>query len=315
MNSKEPEKYSIKRLGESNIYDVSILHEAVYGYKLDRDYLRARYDTSYTGVQNIGHIAYDNENTPVAFFSVIPCFIQFKEELILSAQGADAMTHPQHRYHGLFVELMKATNDLCKAVGIRLLFGFATQNSFHGPVNKIGWKMTENFVRFSIHASLFTIESLSNHFKFSKWIYNKYSKLILRKYLSPEKGLQSSTVAEGYGGVLRDNNYLTYKSHNQSQVIKIGSAKIWLKIKNGLTIGDIDLGEQNFDELMIGLMKIAKRLFINHIYFQLSPDTKLCELFTKKYTPVSSFAVIFYNLGIDIPLEQLKFCFADTDIF
>src|SRR5436305_13886175 len=125
MNHKyENREYSIVRLDENKLKDLEILYKAVYRQKLSKNYLFKKYDTTYTGVQYIGHIAYDNKNIPIAYFGVIPCFIQYNDQIVLSAQAADAMTLPKYRYKGFFVELAKKTFELCRATGIKLLFGF-----------------------------------------------------------------------------------------------------------------------------------------------------------------------------------------------
>src|SRR4030095_6386931 len=136
-------EYSIVRLGENNLKDLEILYREVYGHKPVKNYLFKKYNTAYTGAQYVGHIAYNSENIAVAYFGVIPCFILYNDQIILSAQAADAMTLSSHRYKGLFVELAKKTFDLCRAAGIQLIFGFPNQNSYHGLVHKLEWKGTE----------------------------------------------------------------------------------------------------------------------------------------------------------------------------
>ena len=154
-HKKENREYSIARLDENKLKDLEILYKVVYGHKPAKNYLLKKYNTAYTGAQYIGHIAYDKENIPIAYFGVIPCFIQYGDQIILSAQAADAMTLPQYRYKGFFVALAKKTFDLCRAAGIKLVFGFPNQNSYHGLVHKLEWKMTEYMECFTIPANSF----------------------------------------------------------------------------------------------------------------------------------------------------------------
>ncbi len=98
-------------------------------------------------------------------------------------------------------------------------------------------------------------------------------------------------------------------------VIKIGEAKVWMKIQNDFIIGDLEMAEDDFDAVINGIQKIAKRLGAANIFFQVSPGIQLHELFAKKYKPIPSFPVIFLDLGAGIPLNKLKFSFADIDIF
>lgn len=308
-------EYHIEQLSEHVLEDVTILHKAVYGYVLQKNYLLQKYNTAYTGVQHVGHIAYDNKNNPVAFFTVIPCFIQYGIEIILAAQAVDAMTHPQHRHKSLFVKLVKATTELCKEKGIRLIFGFPNQNSYYGLAHTLGWKVAENMERFSIRTNTFPLLSLTQHHKWIQWLYNKYTAKILRKYLLTVPGVSSSVTVEGYGGMLRNEQYLQYKRYSKTQVLQIGNSKVWIKIKDDLIIGDLSLCKDDFDNVMSTLKKIVKFLGITSISFQVSPGTTAYKLFSQKYKPEASFPVILLNLGIDIPLNNVKFTFADIDIF
>jgi len=309
-------EYSIVRLGENKLKDLETLYREVYGHKPVKNYLFKKYNTVYTGAQYVGHIAYNSENIAVAYFGVIPCFILYNDQIILSAQAADAMTLSSHRYKGLFVELAKKTFDLCRATGIQLVFGFPNQNSYHGLVHKLDWKSIEHMERFTIPVNSFPLKSLSRHFEWTKSIYKKYANWVLHKHSLPaELGLSNSVFAEGFGGVYRDIRYLKYKTYGDTKVIKMGNAKVWLKIQNGLIIGDLETAEHDFDAIIDALKKIAKQLGVPNISFQVSPGTQLHTLFAKKYKPIPSFPVIFLDLGAGIPLNKLKFSFADIDIF
>jgi hypothetical protein len=122
-------------------------------------------------------------------------------------------------------------------------------------------------------------------------------------------------MAEGFGGVHRDERYLKYKTYSDTQVLKIGNAKVWMKIQNGLIVGDLEIAEQDLDEMIDALKKIAKRLGVANISFQSSPGVQLHTWFAKKYKTAPSFPIIFLDLGAGIPLDKLKFSFADIDIF
>ena len=130
------------------------------------------------------------------------------------------MTIIDHRCKGVFVELAKNTFELCKLNGIKLLFGFPNQNSYHGLVNNLGWKIAGHMQRFKIPVNTFPFASLLQNFQSSKWIYNKYLKLVLRKYLSLDN-FTGSAITEEYGGVYRDENYMRYKQYNSSLLLKI----------------------------------------------------------------------------------------------
>jgi hypothetical protein len=308
-------EYKIIKLDEKNIGDVEKLYTAVYEKKPPPDYFKRKYNTTYTGVSNIGFIAYNTENLPIAYYGVIPCFIQHADKIILAAQSADTMTHPEFRYKGMFVELSNVCFDLCRRNGITLIFGFPNQNSYHGAVHKLGWKMTETMDYFVIPVKTFSLEHLASKFAPLKKLYVKYVKLMLHKYLIAESGLANSVISDGYAGVYRNKQYLQYKTYSSTQVIKIDESKLWIKINNGLLIGDIVLPENSFDKLIHKVKKIARKLGVSQIYFHACKHTRLHNLFAKRFNAIPSFPVLFQDFGSGLPLEEIKFTFADIDIF
>ncbi|MDP4264764.1 MAG: GNAT family N-acetyltransferase [Bacteroidota bacterium] len=318
INDNRPAgEYRLERLDVNRLKDLAVLYKAVYGNKRSKEYFRAKYDTAYTGIEFIGYIAYSRDDKPAAFYGMIPCFIQYKNEIILCAQATDAMTHPGHRYKGLFVKLAAMTFDLCKASGVKFIFGFPNQNSFHGLFDKLHWQIKEVMDCFTIPVSTIPVESRLQRFKWTKWVYKYYTKWILHKYFLSQQGLSNAGIQPGYAGVLRDNRYLEYKTYGASQLIRIRQSEIWIKINNGLHIGDINMtgNKDDFDRVISTIVKIAKRLGVAKIIFQTSPGTHLHDLFSERYKPVPSFPVIFLNPGTELPLDKLKFTLADIDIF
>jgi hypothetical protein len=175
--------------------------------------------------------------------------------------------------------------------------------------------MTETMDYFVIPVKTFSLEHLASKFAPLKKLYVKYVKLMLHKYLIAESGLANSVISDGYAGVYRNKQYLQYKTYSSTQVIKIGESKLWIKINNGLLIGDIALAENSFDKLMGKVKKIAGKLGVRQIYFHACKDTSLHNLFAERFNAVPSFPVLFQDFGSGVSLEKIKFTFADIDIF
>lgn len=307
--------YKIVRLDKAGLADIARLHKMVYGVTPAKGHFQRKYNTSYTGIENIGFLAYDAASKPVAFYGAIPCFIQCGDETVLAAQSADTMTHPKHRNKGLFIKLARLTFDLCRKVGIKVVFGFPNQNSHHGLV-KLGWATTESMERFNIAVKVFPLESLSRKFKWARSIYNSYASSVLRKYFYSRNGLANSLITTDCGGVYRDEKYLQYKTYSSSQVMQLGSCKIWYKIQNGFVVGDMGaVTEQDFDTTIEHLKRMCARLGIREISFQVSPGTVLSDLFGKTIPVAASFPIMFLDLDSNLDLTKVKFTLADIDIF
>ena len=307
--------YHIERLTKSNVNALEKLYHEVYGRSHPENYYAKKYDTSYTGVEFIGYIAFNERHNPIAYYGVIPCFIRHGDQLYLAAQSADTMTHPKYQFKGLFVQLANLTFDLCMEEGISIVFGFPNQNSLHGFLVRLKWQMTETLAYYTIPTGIVSLESISKRIPYAKKMYDQYSQYILKDYLVPRNGIENSVFKDGFAGVNRNALYMKYKTHHETQVIKIGNALLWIKINNGLVIGDISCTDEDFEAMMTGIKKLALKLGLKHIHFHTSHQTRLSGLFSMRYSADPSFYVLFKDLGSRIPLDKIKFTYADIDIF
>ncbi len=308
-------KYHTERLSITNLSDVGKLHTAVYGKQAPPDFFSVKYDTDFTGVRHTGFIAYNSEQLPIAFYAVIPCFIQSGNKTVLAAQSADTMAHPDYRHRGLFVELAMRTFDLCRTVGIAIIFGFPNQNSLPGFINKLGWEMTGKMDYFIIRTSPFSWQRILLKCSLSENLFTRYRQKQLNKYLLPQPGIANSVVADGFDGVYRDGHYLKYKTYTTTYAIKIGEAALWIKMDNELLIGDISLLPGDFDDVMYKLKKLAVKLGMKEIHFHASPGTTLHTLFAMRFKPMPSFPVILKRITEDVAIDRIKFTSADIDTF
>ncbi|HWJ90992.1 MAG TPA: hypothetical protein VNR87_07755, partial [Flavisolibacter sp.] len=146
-------------------------------------------------------------------------------------------------------------------------------------------------------------------------LFERYSKHVLKKYTAD--GLaKSSVLLDGFAGLSRHTAYVRYKTFGGSQMIRMGSSTIWINLKNGLRIGDIDgVDEENFPEIIGGLKSFARRLGIKEISFHCSAGTRLHAIFSRHYRAQPSFAALFQDFGSSIVPESVRFTFADLDIF
>ena len=309
-------EYTVKRLDVSRLKDLALLHTLVYGQAPASQHYTRKYATAYTGVEYLGYIAYHPNGEPLAYYGVIPCFIQYKDRIVLAAQSADTMTNPRHRQKGLFVELSMITFELCRREGIGFIFGFPNQNSYHGAVNRLGWQEMHTMERFDIPVdTLLSLESVAGRFGWSKRLYDRYIDTVLRKYTLAQPGLNNAFLREGYSGIYRDERYLLYRTYSASRVIQAGAAQVWMRSRGGLVIGDINPGDASLNDTMRILSRLASRTGLARISFIVSPGTGVHAWMAARYTPEPSFPVLVQDLGATIPISELRFSYSDIDIF
>jgi hypothetical protein len=307
--------YCIERLGKQNVGDLDKLHRVLYSRRHPAEYFEKKYDTSYTGVQHVGYIAYNEKRDPIAFFGVIPCFIRHEHELHLAAQSADTMTHPNYSFKGLFLHLATMTLELCREEGIVLVFGFPVQSALHSFMVKLKWQMTEMMDCYIVPVSIIPVERIIKKLPFTKRLYHRYQEKVLKDYLVDAHGTENSILKDGFAGVNRNAHYLRYRGYHKTYVIQIGASLLWVKVRNGLVIGDINCNPKDFDDMMEKLQKLALRLGVHRILFHTSHQTQLASMFAERYEAVPSHYVLFKDLGSKIPLDKVKFTYADVDLF
>ncbi|WP_413668496.1 GNAT family N-acetyltransferase [Mucilaginibacter sp. Mucisp86] len=308
------DEYRIERLTGERLADMTSLHKAVYGKTLPSDFFSRKYNTAFTSVMYTGYLAYAG-NVPAAFYGVIPCFIECDGHPVLAAQSADTMTHPDHQGKGLFITLAQRTYELCHKEGIQILFGFPNQNSLPGFVNKLNWQVSAQMECFIIPVKALPLERLANKFPVLNGLYRFYAKNLIKRYESPQKGITSSLINEGFYSLHRDSSYLSHKTYTESFTIKTGNSSVWFRIAGGMVIGDIDFVTDDLSDIIPRLKKIAGRLGLQKLQFQADKRSELNAFLKLHAEPIPSFPVIVKDLSSRTPLDKLAFAFADIDIF
>jgi hypothetical protein len=310
----EVKEYTIARLSRNNLKDLAKLHAAVYTTIEEKHYVD-KYDTAFMQLEYIGFIAYNLQGLPIAFYGVIPCYIQFGTDRVLAAQSTDTMTHPGYRFKGMFIELSNMTFELCRQLDIKLLFGFPNQNSYKGAI-KLGWKLSELMDCFIIPVNSVPLEWASGKNNLFRKLYKAYIRFVFKRKRTGLNGVRNSVLSEGYAGVQRNAEYLLHKTYSDTEVLMIANVKVWINDKHGLVIGDIEgVDETNFKTVIAELKTAAKKTGKRQIQFHSSPGTSIHKLFSSTYTATPSFPVLFQDFGSPIPVEKIKFTLADIDIF
>lgn len=306
------QNYSIERLSDQNLGDFQTLHQQVFGKSVYRGALIAKYNTRFTGAQFIGYLARTEDGVPVAFYGVIPCYFRFNGEVLLAAQSADTMTHPNHQRRGLFMRLAKETYRLAGESGIQLIFGFPNQNSLPGFVN-LGWQFLPSPMK------LFRIPA--NPVPYFKFILRvrpalrMYSRLL--EWLYPVEGGRKITFADHHDGVLKDDTFIEYKRYSDSQFIQVENVVVWIKPGSLLKVGYADLkGKEQIDQFVSKLKTIAFWSGSSHVTFITSENTRLCKTLVMHATPEDGFRIGYYSLtGQKWDLSGAQFEYCDIDIF
>ncbi|PWT70909.1 MAG: hypothetical protein C5B59_19190 [Bacteroidetes bacterium] len=276
--------------------------------------IERRFNTNELGLETIGFIAISRgKPEAAAYYGVFPLKCQIGNEIILAAQSGDTMTHSHHRKKGLFSRLAIMTYDECKKKGIRLIYGFPNDNSYHGSI-KVGWNHTDDVVRYDLKLKIktFPLPKIALGYRLLRRIYLRYARFLLSSKLEfPIPGFFSS-ISNQPGRVYRDSTYIKYKYADDKFFLRFGNVVVWLKVSDTLSIGDFENTDLVNYQVLKKIKKIAFFLGHNTIAFTISkgaPKPSFLNHFKEhKRTPT-------LMLYLDSKLEgtDISFTAADFD--
>lgn len=310
------EEYIFEKVSPERLKDIQYLYKGSFGEDVSMEFLQRKYDTSKLGAYSIGYIAYHTGGEPAAYYGVFPCKAVIAGETILCAQSGDTMTHPNHRGKGLFIKLAKASYELAKEMGIKFVFGFPNENSYHGFVNKLSWVHTENLNIYKFRVHTIPLAYICSKVSFLGGIYKAYASWVISQKKCSKKFFVNPLIDETSGGVLRDEMYFEYKDYFKKDIIEINGKCVYIKAANALRVGDIEsCTEEEFLQIVNKLQWLAWRLGCYAVYFYYSPGTKYGEYLSKKAQSEKGLAIGWVDLGSGKDLSKLKFSQADLDTF
>jgi GNAT superfamily N-acetyltransferase len=117
--------------------EISELFNVVFKRKLDLRLWNWRFVENPCG-KGIIRLMFDNQKL-VGHYAVTPTPLWVKGKVYRAAFSMTTMTHPDYCGRGIFSQLASEVYGCCKAKGIKFVFGFPNENSYHGFTQKLGW--------------------------------------------------------------------------------------------------------------------------------------------------------------------------------
>jgi GNAT superfamily N-acetyltransferase len=310
------EEYIFERISAGRLKDIQYLYKACFNESVTIDFLRKKYQTQKFGANDTGYIAYDKAGSPAAYYGVFPCRVLAEGSSVLAAQSGDTMTHPGHRGKGLFIKLANKTYGLCRQEGIKFVFGFPNENSYHGFVKKLNWKHEENLNIFRIKVYTLPIAYISNKIGLFKGLYSWYSGLILKSRLSKRSSFANHFTEKGYYGLEHNTDFFEYKSGDSKHIIEINGKCVYIKISSALRIGDVEsCSEEEFVLIIKQLKRLAWLLGNYAVIFYFSPGA-MFEKYLQSHTETEKgIAAGWVDFDSGLDLSRLKFAQIDLDTF
>jgi hypothetical protein len=313
--ANETEEYIFERANSQNIENLSIIFYETKGIDIPLNSIKKKFDTSYTGIDYIGFFAFTQDKKPAAFYGVFPCFLQIENKVVLSAQSGDTITHIDHQRKGLFIKLAKLTYDLAQKEGVKIIFGFPNQNSYHGFVKNLHFHVAGSLQIYRFKSNGLPIYRALHRLKLGR-LYQIFSKIRLKKATSTHDGFIGSIPRADINSGFRNAEFYKYKSYNQSSYFELDGIKIWCRIDANLFIGDISCtSEIQIEDVVIKLKKFAASLGLDQIIFEVTKDSYWDQMFSKLWLAEEGAPVIYKNLMNADEFLVLEFTSGDVDVF
>ena len=311
--------YQTEQISDNSYKDIQNLYKLSFGFNHSIEKVKLKYDTERFGVKNIGILAKSETNELAAYYGVFPILLNYGTENYLVAQSGDTMTAPKHRKKGLFTKLAKETYMLSKAKGIRMIFGFPNENSYHGFKHKLEWEFHGFMQRFTFYVKTIPFCELSSKFPKLQPMYERFVKNKITKYNVEidQINFDSFNFSKVNGHLKKDKNFFEYKlKRNNIYVVLINGIQLLIKAHVHLYIGEVSKIEDNQSALLIeSVKKLARRLACKKIIFTLSKNHWLFDILKKENTPAKSLPIGFYLIDKTINPADIQFSNADYDTF
>lgn len=300
-------------LSEVTLPDLQQLFFAVFGKRITIEYLRAKYDTKYLGISHIAHFAF-SDGKAVAFVGAVPMPFLRDEKSYVGVQFCDYMTLPAYRRKGIHSELVKRNLAMANEKGADFAFAMHTNESLQGDPH-IDWQLFEPLKLTVLEVEGNLISKALNRFLPSLFQAASKLKAALKPYLIAEFA-QKATALTDTLSVDYSAEYRKYKDFGGSYSIRLPGFEAWIKPRNVIEIGAINLLDgAKFEEGLQILTKAAAKLGYRKIIIPLPANSALNDPLGAKYTAVAGYrpAIIILKEGLEI--SKLHLNPADFDTF
>lgn len=312
--------YVFKQLDKDAYGFIQELYLKSFNLKETLSFIRNKYDTSYTGIENIGYIAFDQSDTPAAYYGVFPMILFSGGKDILVAQSGDTMTAPDHRGKGLFVKLAQRAYQLAWNEKVKLVFGFPNENSYPGFKEKLNWEFHGCMHRFTFSNPVLPVCEICSKSNILAKAYYKYVRLIVKKYALPLTEMEPSTFADpvSHSCIKKDLHFFRYKLMNpKNLLLRINGFSLLIKPDPHLLVGAVGYFEQErIQDFLSTIKRLALMLGCRRTQITLSRNHWLFSYLLPFKKPTESLPIGFLQpSGSDLPVEQIAFTVADYDTF
>lgn len=296
--------YHYENLQESTYPDLSLLFKQVFGRDFSPEYLKRKYDTSYTGEDSIGVMARDPEGRPAAWFGILPFPFEMDGTPYLGGQVLDCMSHADHRRKGLLQACAQRCIEQAKAKDWDFLYALPNQILCLVFEKGLKWPQTDQMQAAQTKAALLPIKSLMQRLRSNEGL-----------PADDAPGIAPiSPVRNGLIG-LKTQDWFRYKQgFSFLKVQEFQRGKAILKAKGSLEVGELFPNQAGGDAALLEeILQYGRKKGFRTVICQSTflPEA-LSESKWKVFPTWKVFAISFRG---ELSMDKLKLSLADLDTF
>lgn len=291
------------------------LFYSVFGKRHSIEYLTAKYDTKYLGIENVAHFAFV-DGQAVAFAGALPMPFLMAEKTLVGVQLCDYMTLPEFRRLGIHTQLVERNLAASNANGADFAFAMHTQNSFQGD-QKIDWQNFDALKVFVLPIKENLASKVLGKFKhIQKSRIEKFDQSLLAFRIDLWGGFETNGLKDNTLYVDYSRSFLKYKAFGGSYLVSLPGFNAWLKPNISLEVGAIEITDANdFEKGFDILVKAAENAQFRKIIIQLPESSGAYPFLSRKGESVSGYRPAIIPLNMDCVVEQIYLNGADFDTF
>jgi hypothetical protein len=281
------------------------------------DWLRRKYGGEFGGVAGFSYLALTERGEAAASCGFLPWPIRFGDRVEIGAQVVDAATHAAHRRRGLFTRLAELAHARCADAGVSFFFAFPHRggDSYPGFVGKLGYTDIGIHNEFRRPIRTLWAERLARRSGLAG-VHRQYVERTFAPLAPRDAIMPNSLVREGWAATERDAAFYGYKTFAGSRVLELDGGRVWLKVRHGFQIGDIEATTPAaLERTMNAVEGLAARIGVHQIALHASAGTRCDQFFAGRYPQAPSVAVVHRDVRSKIPPERLRFTLGDLDNF
>lgn len=296
---------------------IPLFRDAFPGREFSLEWLQAKYSCERQGVGAFVCVAFDDNGEAAGSVGLLPWQARYGDRTEIAGQMVDVATGNAHRGRGLFVALADRTRELCEAGGVHFLFGFPNEAAYPIWMNKLGYEHIHDLMSYRLPVRTLWAERLARRSRPLRNVFERHVRRTLRERASGDPVLENSLAVDGFACIDHDRDFHSYKAaFGGGQVVELNGGRVWLVIRHGVLIGDLEAASNaDLENTLEALKRLAKRLGIHQMVFQASQDTRFSPVFATRSETSQELPVIYRSLGSQIPKETLRFVFGDLDNF